>query len=151
MSCASCRNGNNCCPKQNEGPDLNDIYSGVRCAKQILSDSYQVEDSGDSLRLTCDPQTMCVSSCQWKLRNNVVCGFGASDVKYGQYIPGCNDIKFMGSINGNLLQNCDIEVQHMYPESRGMWVCTSAINSFGNINDNANVTFSPDFIGILSY
>ena len=48
--CTLCRNGNNCCTKQNEGPDLNDPYSGVRCAKQILSDSYQVEDSGDSLR-----------------------------------------------------------------------------------------------------
>ena len=140
--CTSCRNGNNCCTKQNEGPDLNDIYSGVRCAKQILSDSYQVEDSGDSLRLTCDPQTMCVSSCQWKLRNNVVCGFGANDVEYNQYISasGCHGIKFMGSkFSNNLLQNCDIEVSNMDSDMMGMWVCTTNVNNFGLINDNVKM------------
>ena len=151
--CTSCRNGNNCCTKQNEGPDLNDPYGGVRCAKQILSDSYQVEDSGDSLLFTCDPQTRCVSSCSWRWQlengNYFECGFGANDVEYNQYIPRCpGEIKFMGSKYGSYLQNCDIEVQNMYSDRKGMWVCTTAINSFGKINDNVNVTFKPDFIGM---
>ena len=108
-----------------------------------------------ALRLTCDPQTRCVSSCNWKWQlqngNYFECGFDANDVEYNEYIPNCpSNIKFVGSKygpNGDYLQNCDIEVPDMQSDKKGMWVCTTSINTFGKINDNVNVTFKPDFIG----
>ena len=127
--------------------------AGSRCSNQIPETSIEVANDGDSLSLTCDASTECVNNCKWKMPTGDLCEFDTSDnIITGNYIPGCNGIKYTGvatqAPNGNTLQSCSIQVVNTYAaQHKGLWVCTSGILSGGRYSDNVNVTFAPDIGG----
>ena len=83
--------------------------------------------------------------------NGDSCEFDTSDnIITGNYIPGCNGIKYTGDANqaSKTLQSCSIQVVNTYAsQHKGLWVCTSMIISGGKYADNLNVTFAPDIGG----
>ena len=125
--------------------------AGSRCSNQIPETSIEVANDGDSLSLTCDASTECVNNCKWKMPTGDLCEFDTSDnIITGNYIPGCNGIKYTGVATQapNTLQSCSIQVVNTYAaQHKGLWVCTSGILSGGRYSDNVNVTFAPDIGG----
>ena len=55
------------------------LDGGINCTSQIPRSSIEVSNIGDSLRLTCDPNTQCVNSCSWKMPSGTTCSFSSTD------------------------------------------------------------------------